>query len=340
MSLLLDSLSSIQIICLSTFEAASSPHRLDRNNMDFLSFNLLPLITTYGRDFANLLSQPFHVFGTLAVAESQDQHKSHERHRHRSVPRKTSHSRENKTVMRTASITSILSLYRELPRAKSRLLKVALLNVLTQRAISMADIRLQGCVSAGSKRGRAIRTASTLILSVLIAPVRLLSTEISVFERFDWRFLQMNSKMLPIFIPNLACTALQLGLSKILTLILDKCSTFAVRVARDTQLPIWRTGPEILLLLGGGFILLYCRIISEVVRVRTDLLILNSEQSVLPIDESFEGGLTTAAVSNEHYDVMDTVRRYIRIALIPETAIYTIWGILTILHVAWPRSVH
>lgn len=228
--------------------------------------------------------------------------------------------------MKTATLTSVLSLYKNLPRAKCHFLKIAFLNMLTEQAMLTADAY---CTRHGS-RGRGIdlakRAGTALVSSLILSPSRLLGTELSVFARFDWRFLQLNSKIIPIFVPNLCSTMLQFAISTVSTLAMEKFARLDLHAMNADRYTVCRAVVEIFFLLSAAAVLTGGHVMSEIVRIRIDLSILNSDRGIVPIDETFEGGFSDAAISTDHYNVMDTFQRYLRVNLLPSGLIYVLFS--------------
>lgn len=294
--------------------------------MQYLNVNLLPFSKLYAQDIAIFLSQPFRIFGTLAIAESQDRDQTEKSDGLSLEMQHSAMHRSRPAKMETDNLTSVLSLYSNLPRASYRMIKVVVLNMILEKAVLLVDSKSNNYFRNSSKKALAYRFITAILGSFLIAPLRLLATELSVFRRFDWRFLQMNSKILPIFFPNLLFTLAQIALTSILGSIQDQCSRSFTFPFSGWYVVVRRTGLKSLGLAAAAIVFLCLYLMIDIIRVRTDLLVLNSEHGIVHVDESFEGGLAMAATSNKHYTIGDTVRRYTRISLLPQAIVFSLLG--------------
>lgn len=270
-------------------------------------------------DHCYVLSQPFTVFGTLAAAESQSYDVAPEKRTSRAAQKKTT-SHVSRRRMNTETIGSILSLYRQLPRATYRLTKAVAINLIADHLMAIPEGNMMQAFSQqrGSK-SIALWMALSSLACLGIAPLRLLSTETIVFKRFDWRSLQLNSKMLPIFVPNLVTNITRCAGSVVFSRLADRTCELITRFSRGQHLNHDRLGIEIGFLACATSMLVMLNVFSEILRIRNDLLVLNgdSEHSILPIDETYEGALQEGLGNSEHYSVIDACRRYLCIATLP-----------------------
>lgn len=275
------------------------------------------------KDGASLVLQPFTVFGVLAIAESQDRYL---RSTNRKAKRSKSESFQHSTrVMNTSNLKSVITLCGRTKKPIYRMAKCILLNTLIEKISGIPEINLSFDNDQKLSSSLLIWTfAYKAAVSVAMAPLRLLSTEIIVFQRFDWRSLQLNTRIIPIFVPNLL-----LGITGMLRLLSFRVIAKFMRKASHTLSTGTLTRSLGLPVLGIIVSAVACsglicaEILIEIIRVRTDLLVLNgdSAHSILPLDESYEGGMVQAAVGVPDYDVMDTAFRYAKLCTLPSVIV-------------------
>lgn len=78
----------------------------------------------------------------------------------------------------------------------------------------------------------------------------------------------------------------------------------------------------------------------EVFRTRRDLLVLNgdSDHSILPIDETYEGALLDGLTNNKNYSVTDACSRYLYVSTIPSNLILLVAKCATYFACMWFKS--
>ena len=266
----------------------------------------------------NLWHEPFKIFGTLAVAESQDRN---------SLPRvpakdkgARSQSRSGSRTMATAGLPSLLGMYRHLPRAKRRLLQALLVQWATESLSESArHLSLRHLIHS-QPASMVLESMCEIAAYTALAPLRLLTTELSVFRRFDWRCVHLNSKILPIFLPNLCSGMLKGACSYFLQPQLTKMvNNLIPRASAPTLDMAYHLLPNLGLILCMSAVLLPCRVLSDIIRIRTDLYVLNgdSDHSIIPIDDTYENDVVASGLRTEDYDYYDAATRYLAVSVLP-----------------------
>lgn len=292
----------------------------------------VPLWLSMSYMLPDLIAQPFSIFGTLAIAESQmpervleqsekSSSRTNERSRSRSRPRK----------MATADLSSVLSLYRQLPRSTSRILKASLVNLVADRLVTwpcswLARRLLQrNFAHRHPVRSFVVAGLFEALATLWAAPVRLLATELIVFKRFDWRFLQLNTKIMPIFLPNLTNAAISFLLYQLSDSFLEKFNDLLEGLAENPSIATSKLGKALGLVLLSTVFLLGCEALVEVWRVKADLLVLNGDSTVIEVDDSYNGDVREIA-STKDYSVKNALKRYAAVYGLPVAFAYLVAG--------------
>lgn len=255
-----------------------------------------------------LLTHFTNVVGTLALAESQDPRipaqAASPRDRHRASPsRKLPKTRK----MATSGLTSVLSLYRG--SGLRHILEVILVEEVLRRASLLCLHRL----STATSTSETWRAALAFVLwSTILAPLRLLATELVLFRRGDWRFFQLNEKMLPIYLPTLASAIWAVVAFRFCP---DTVAVVA-RLLRSTSAGVpcswyrvaWTiasaAAPNLAAFLVAGYL--------ESFRVRAEVLVLNSHgnnDTIVPVDEAYSDSVSDILLATD-YSITDALRRY------------------------------
>lgn len=296
-----------------------------------MSAHGLPIWLTLSYMLPDFIAQPFSIFGTLAIAESQAEETVTIEKTESGRTRSKSRTRPRKMV--TSDLSSVLSLYHHLPNAKSRIFRASLTNMLADRLVSWPCAWLASKLASSSTRQR--RPIVVLLLSALFellittatAPLRLLATELIVFRHFDWRFVQLNSKLFPIFLPNLASALISFLLFQLSDIMLDRFSDLITIMADGPTIPIYKIGMTFSLIVTSTLMLFGCQALAEIWRVKADLLVLNGENTIVPVDETYEGEFSD--LIHPQYSLLDALKRYTRVCGVPVAFSYLLAGFST-----------
>ena len=161
-------------------------------------------------------------------------------------------------------------------------------------------------------------------MTLVAAPFKLLGTELTVFNHFDWRFLQMNSKALPIVLPNLANALTSFLLYQLSDLLLDNFNDLINNFTDVPSVSIYKLATAFVMVLSSTIVLFGAQAIVEVWRVNADLLVLNGNHTIIPITEVYEGSVMD--LSGPNYSIIDTLRRYARVCFTPTALCYLLAG--------------
>lgn len=226
--------------------------------------------------------------------------------------------------MATSGLGSVLDLYVRSPGMTQRIFKAVVLDVITDSLMSIPLGHWLSKNNVGIFSYLSRGALSCLLIDLAIAPIQLLRSEIIVFKHFDWRSLQMNGRILPIFLPNLLRIVLDVALGKMARPLKSRWLAFVLQFGHGLSLPLYQRGLELGLVLSAGAGIYLCRTVVEIVRTRLDLAVLNgdSDHTVIPIDETFEGGLSEGLSSTKDYDVWQTMSRYLIVATAPTAVVY------------------
>ncbi|BFZ54057.1 hypothetical protein PYCC9005_001088 [Savitreella phatthalungensis] len=234
----------------------------------------------------------------------------------RSSKSRASYANHHPRQLVTQSHTGVLGLYRR--TAFRHVLEVILIREFIRQACTRSQATVYESKWLAGPLAAILSPITFVLMSTLLAPARLLSTELILFQRGDWRFFQLNEKMMPIFLPTIVCSTW----TAITLLFLPNSHTefSSLLVKYQTGLCTWsdiiwtasvRTAlPTVISFIASTWL--------ESLRVRAEILVLNShgDDTIITVDDSYHGDLTAALIAAEpDYRPLDAMWRCAKLAL-------------------------